>query len=168
MVPCSSPDEVAARWDDPRSGEWFAWNDFSLRRASAKKARQAHSEWKRPCVALYTIEKLAKRLPRISSSKPLLPSSLSPPSSPKVKGKGGGGGDLVSPVWRGAEISSAYSLTSEQSQSTFRALAPSELPIRSGALVAIDAEFFEASDGDAVGDAIFEALAVANEKARPR
>ena len=84
----------------------------------------SHSEWKRPCVALYTIEKLAKRLPRISSSKPLLPSSLSPPSSPKAKGKGGGPGDLVSPVWRGAEASSAYSLTSEQSQSTFRALAP--------------------------------------------
>ena len=34
--------------------------------------------------------------------------------------------------------------------------------------VAIDAEFFEASDGDAVGDAIFEALAVANEKAKAK
>lgn len=34
--------------------------------------------------------------------------------------------------------------------------------------VAIDAEFFEASDGAAVGDAIFEALGVANEKAKTK
>jgi hypothetical protein len=127
--PCIAPNEKAEHWDT--DGDWYAWNDFCVRPVDAAEVRTAHSTWKRPCIALYTAEGLAERLPPI------------PNSDTGYEG-------AFQTVQRAGELSNAFSLTAfqakkmpheERFQPTFTALSRTEPTLRRGGLVAIDAEF---------------------------
>ena len=117
-VPCSSPAAMAEHWEN--DGVWYAWNDFSLRPASSAEVRAAHTEWKRPCVALYSLDGLSSSLGPISEQ-------------------------LPNPVATASHLSTDFSLTTQAAPTsygkgpTFTALSPRELPLRAGSLIAIDA-----------------------------
>ena len=121
QVPCVSQTDAAKAFGS--DGEWYAWNDFALRRASEEEVRSAHSEWKRPCVALYTASTISSDLAHL----PL---------------------EAFSPVEHASELSQEFSLTnpprptSERHVPSFTPLAPpTEFPVPRGTIVAIDAEF---------------------------
>ena len=116
--PCCEPSEMAGAWDGG-AAQWYAWNDFALRPVGAEEVRTAHSDWKRPCIALYTVDGLAARLPPIPTA-------------------------VASPVATAASLSVNYSLSCPPpptGEPTFTPLGPRELPPKRGMLVAIDAEF---------------------------
>ena len=119
MVPCPTPREMAEHFDG--EGQWYSWNDFALHPLTEAAVLRAHSEWKRPCVALYTLDHLSTELADL----PLEPDA---------------------PVASAAELSDEFSLSmtpthDERLALSFTPLTPRELPVPTGSLVAIDAEF---------------------------
>jgi len=81
---------------------------------------KAHSEWKRPCVALFTSTSIGGRLSHLAL-------------------------DPVDPVATAADLSADFSLLTPppmmQFAPSFTPLMESEWPVKAGSLVAIDAEF---------------------------
>ena len=138
MNPCSSLDEVAARWDGSKSGEWFAWNDFSLRRASAKEARQARPASGRGHALPHHRE--ARQAPAATSEQTVITIlSLS-----ALVSEGHGQGELrrfgLGQAMRKAETSSCL-LPSPQSRANRHSGRRLGAATTLEALVAIDAEF---------------------------
>ena len=117
-VPCVSSREMAEGFDG--NTQWFSWNDFVLRAVSEDEVFKAHSEWKRPCVALFTSTSIGGRLSHLAL-------------------------DPVDPVATAADLSADFSLLTPppmmQFAPSFTPLMESEWPVKAGSLVAIDAEF---------------------------
>jgi PAB-dependent poly(A)-specific ribonuclease subunit 2 len=119
-VPVVEPQDLAATYDSEEY-QWFSWNDFALLPVSEDDVRRAHTEWKRPCVALYMVDGLGEKLRHV-------------PSIPSM------------PIASAATLSADFSLTDvppnyDERMLAFTPLSSSEVPPRKGALVAIDAEF---------------------------
>ena len=43
-------------------GQWYCWNDFVLRSVSEGEVVKAHSQWKRPCIAIFTSRRVTSQL----------------------------------------------------------------------------------------------------------
>jgi len=120
LVPCFRPEDVVKHWDDP--GQWFVWNDFALQPSTDAEVRKAHSEWKRPCLVVYSVDGLAERVEHLAHT-------------------------VTPSAGKAAYLSQEFSLMHqppvplEGYAPTFTALSPGESTLQRGALVAIDAEF---------------------------
>ena len=134
------PAEMVSAWEE-EGAQWYIWNDFALATATEAEVLALHSEWRRPCVLLYSRAGLGERL----SEKvvPLDTESRMTPAAAKKRGK---------PIPDAFSLQHAYrhSLDAMSAQlpkmelerrRSFTPLGAAELPLKRGALVAIDAEF---------------------------
>ncbi|EOD31589.1 hypothetical protein EMIHUDRAFT_231780 [Emiliania huxleyi CCMP1516] len=126
VAPEYTPEAAAAAWDG--AAEWFVWNDFALGPAAEEEVRRAHSLWKRPAIAVYTRRSLAVDLTAL----PLRPAERMAVAAD------------IAPEYSLLEVpapAAGSAISAAGFKPSFKPLGLSELPLATGQLVAIDAEF---------------------------
>ena len=134
------PAEMVSTWEE-EGAQWYIWNDFALAAATEAEVLALHSEWRRPCVLLYSRAGLADALG--AKAVPLDAESRMTPAAARKRGKPiPDAFSLLHAYRHSLEAMSAQLPKMElERRRSFTPLGATELPLKRGSLVAIDAEF---------------------------